>query len=49
MVLDSQYPYNTNTTNPTNTNETLWFSTAIFPVGGHIIKYDIAAEVSNYS
>jgi virginiamycin B lyase len=35
---------NTNTTNPTNTNETLWFSTAIFPVGGQIIKYDIASE-----
>jgi virginiamycin B lyase len=34
---------NSNTTNPTNANETLWFSTAIFPVGGHIIKYDIAA------
>lgn len=33
-----------NTTNPTNTNETLWFSTATFPVGGHIIEYDIAAE-----
>lgn len=35
---------NSNTTIPTNTNETLWFSTAIFPVGGHIIEYDIAAE-----
>ncbi len=35
---------NTNTTNPPNTNETLWFSTAIFPVGGQIIKYDIASE-----
>ena len=34
---------NSNTTNPTNANGTLWFSTAIFPVGGHIIKYDIAA------
>jgi virginiamycin B lyase len=34
---------NSSTTNPTNANETLWFSTAIFPVGGHIIKYDIAA------
>ena len=41
MVLDS---HNTNTTNPPNTNETLWFSTAIFPVGGQIIKYDIASE-----
>ena len=35
---------NTNTTNPTNTNETLWFSTAIFPMGGQIIKYDIPSE-----
>ncbi len=35
---------NANTTNPTNINETLWFSTAIFPVGGQIIKYDIASE-----
>jgi len=34
---------NSNTTNPNNARETLWFSTAIFPVGGHIIKYDIAA------
>ena len=33
-----------NTTNPTNANETMWFSTAIFPIGGHIIEYDIAAE-----
>ena len=24
-----------------NVNETLWFSTAIFPVGGQLIKYDI--------
>jgi len=37
-------------TNPTNTNanananETLWFSTANFPVGGQIIKYDVEAE-----
>ena len=29
------------TTTPTNANETLWFSTAIFPVGGHIIGYDV--------
>jgi virginiamycin B lyase len=35
---------NINTTIPTGANETLWFSTATFPVGGHIIKYDIAAE-----
>ena len=35
---------NTNTINPTNTNETLWFSTAIFPMGGQIIKYDIPSE-----
>ncbi len=35
---------NTNITNPTNANESLWFSTAIFPVGGHIIEYDIATE-----
>ncbi|MDN5846559.1 MAG: hypothetical protein L0H53_09835, partial [Candidatus Nitrosocosmicus sp.] len=35
---------NTNITIPTNANESLWFSTAIFPVGGHIIEYDIAAE-----
>jgi virginiamycin B lyase len=34
---------NINTTIPTSANETLWFSTATFPVGGHIIKYDIAA------
>lgn len=32
------------TTTPTNANETLWFSTAIFPVGGHIIGYDVSAE-----
>ena len=32
---------NSDTTNPNNASETLWFSTAIFPVGGHIIKYDI--------
>ena len=31
-------------TNTTNTNETLWFSTAIFPMGGQIIKYDIPSE-----
>jgi virginiamycin B lyase len=35
---------NVNSTIPTNANETLWFSTAIFPVGGHIIGYDVAAE-----
>ena len=35
---------NTTTTNPTNANETLWFSTATFPVGGHIIEYDVTAE-----
>jgi virginiamycin B lyase len=35
---------NSNTTNPNNASERLWFSTAIFPVGGHIIKYDIATE-----
>ena len=33
-----------NTTNPTNANETLWFSTANFPAGGQIIKYDVDAE-----
>jgi len=32
------------TTNPTNANETLWFSTAIFPMGGHIIGYDVTTE-----
>ena len=31
-------------TTPTNANETLWFSTATFPVGGHIIGYDVTAE-----
>ncbi len=35
---------NADTINSTNTNETLWFSTAIFPVGGHIIGYDVTAE-----
>jgi virginiamycin B lyase len=35
---------NINTTIPINANESLWFSTAIFPVGGHIIEYDIATE-----
>jgi len=35
---------NTNTTNPTNANETLWFSTATFPLGGHIIEYDVTDE-----
>jgi virginiamycin B lyase len=36
---------NTNiTTSPANSNETIWFSTAIFPVGGHIIGYDVSAE-----
>jgi virginiamycin B lyase len=34
----------TTTTTPTNANETLWFSTATFPVGGHIIGYDVTAE-----
>ena len=24
-----------------NINETMWFSTSIFPVGGQLIKYDI--------
>ncbi|MDF0681293.1 MAG: hypothetical protein P0116_10040 [Candidatus Nitrosocosmicus sp.] len=33
-----------NSTTPTNANETLWFSTATFPVGGHIIGYDVTAE-----
>jgi len=35
---------NVNSTTPTNANETLWFSTATFPVGGHIIGYDVTAE-----
>jgi len=34
----------TTATTPTNANETLWFSTAIFPMGGHIIGYDVTAE-----
>lgn len=36
----------TDTTNPSPTekNETLWFSTAIFPEGGHIIGYDVTAQ-----
>lgn len=35
---------NSNNTNPANTNETLWFSTATFPSGGQIIKYDIDSQ-----
>lgn len=35
---------NVNSTSPTNVNETLWFSTASFPVGGHIIGYDVTGE-----
>lgn len=34
----------TNTTNPANTNEILWFSTATFPSGGQIIKYDVDSQ-----
>lgn len=33
-----------NSTSPTNVNETLWFSTASFPVGGQIIGYDVTGE-----
>jgi virginiamycin B lyase len=33
-----------NSTSPTNLNETVWFSTASFPVGGHIIGYDVTGE-----
>ena len=42
--FSNTYTNDNTTTNPTNTNETLWFSTAIFPVGGHIIGYDVSAE-----
>lgn len=35
---------NVNSTSPTNVKETLWFSTASFPVGGHIIGYDVTRE-----
>ena len=32
---------NTKNSNKSNMNETLWFSTVSFPVGGQLIKYDI--------
>lgn len=35
---------NKNTTNSSNTNENLWFSTATFPIGGQIIKYDVDSQ-----
>lgn len=30
--------------NTSNVNQSLWFSTAVFPVGGQIVKYDIDAQ-----
>lgn len=30
--------------NTDNTNQSLWFSTAVFPVGGQIIKYDVNSQ-----
>lgn len=30
--------------NDSNVNQSLWFSTAVFPVGGQIIKYDINSQ-----
>jgi len=30
--------------NASNVNPSLWFSTAVFPVGGQIVKYDIDAQ-----
>ena len=37
------FPQNNETRNTSNSNvnETVWFSTSIFPVGGQLIKYDI--------
>ncbi len=35
---------NTKNGNNSNMNETLWFSTVSFPVGGQLIKYDIPEE-----
>ncbi len=40
--LKSEIDYLVNKSN--NTNQELWFSTAVFPVGGQIIKYDIESQ-----